>query len=327
MKISNIYIPLLALIVGWTVSCKKIEHEIQDSIVSINEGTPSSVQVGQKLKVGFISNHVRSFEFAIVKEGSTILSEEITLEENEKIISREIDIPNEDSWIGEALLKISYDAGEQTVEKTKEIVFLESNPVMYLVGGSTGAGWSPESATLMRLYDGENSKNKFEIFEYITIDGDGFKFLPSNVGWDNAYGIGGSSGQLLQDGDAGNITVEEDAFYRVRMDADALTYELLKVTWGIIGDATAGGWDTSTDMTFEGARGTYVWKITTNLAQGELKFRYNNAWDFDGIPANLGGNLSELTWDGANISIESAGTYDIELSLSPSGYTASIQKQ
>lgn len=323
----KIYIPLLALIVGWVVSCKKVEHEIKDSIVSINEGTPASIQVGQKLKVGFISNNVRTFEFAIVKDGSSVLSEEITLEGNEKIASREIDIPNEDSWIGEALLKISYDAAGQKVEKTKEIVFLESNPEMYLVGGSTGAGWTPESATPLHLYDAKNSKNKFETFEYITIDGDGFKFLPTNTGWDNGYGIGGSSGTLLQEGDAGNITVEEDAFYRVRMDAEALTYELLKVTWGIIGDATAGGWENSTDMSFEGTKGTYVWKITANLEQGELKFRYNNEWDFDGIPANLGGDLAELTWDGSNIAIESAGTYEIELSLSPTGYTASIQKQ
>lgn len=327
MNIRNIYIPLLALIVGWMVSCKKVEHGIKDSIVSINEGTPGSIQVGQKLKVGFISNNVKTFEFSITKEGSTMLSQEITLEASEKIVSREIDIPNDESWIGEALITISYDTGGQRIEKSKEIVFLESNPMMYLVGGSTGAGWTPESATPLHLYDAENSKNKFEIFEYLTIDGDGFKFLPTNTGWDNGYGIGGSSGTLLQHGDAGNITVEEDAFYRVRMDADALTYELLKVTWGIIGDATAGGWDNGTDMSFEGTKGTYVWKITANLQKGGLKFRYNNAWDFDGIPANLGGNISELTWDGADIAIESAGTYEIELTLSPSGYKASIQSQ
>lgn len=45
-------------------------------------------------------------------------------------------------------------------------------------------------------------------------------------------------------------------------------------------------------------------------------------------PANLGGSLSNLEWDSAdNIIIESAGTYDIELNLHPSGYTATIEKQ
>lgn len=330
MKIYKIHISLLTLMllmVGGFTSCKKVEHEIKDAIVSINEGTPSSVQLGQTLRVGFISNHVNAFEFAIVKDGTAVLTEQVTLEGNEKIISREFEIPNEESWMGEASLRVSYDAGGQRIEKTKAITILESNPEMFIVGGATGAGWEPTLATPMFLYDSENSKDRFESFEYITVDGDGFKFLPTNTGWDNGYGAGASNGVLLQDGDAGNITVDDDAFYRVRMDSEALTYELLKVTWGIIGDATPGSWDNSTDMTFDGGKGTYTWKITTNLSTGEMKFRYNNVWDMDGIPANLGGSPSNLGWDGDNIVIESAGTYDIELNLHPSGYTATIEKQ
>ena len=331
MKIHKIYISLTALvllIMGGFTACKKVVHEIDEAIVSINEGTPGSVQLGQTLRVGFISNNVNAFEFAIVKDGTAVLTEQVTLEGNEKIVAREFEIPNEESWMGDALLQVSYDAGGQRIEKTKPLTILESNPEMFLVGGSTGAGWEPTLATPMFLYNSEISKDQFEIFEYITVDGDGFKFLPTNTGWDNAYGMGTTTGTLLQDEEAGNLEVEENAFYRVRMDAEALTYDLLKVTWGIVGDATPGSWENSTDMTFDGGKGTYTWKITANLAQGEMKFRYNNAWDIDGIPSNLGGELTDLQWDDPNnIVIESAGTYDIELNLHPSGYTATIEKQ
>ncbi|NGM63805.1 SusF/SusE family outer membrane protein [Sphingobacterium sp. SGR-19] len=328
MKTHKIYISLMTVMVlamGWFTSCKKVVHEIDDAIVSINENTPNSVQLGQKLRVGFISNRVNAFEFSIVKDGDALMTEQITLEGDEKILSREFDIPNDGSWMGDVLLQVSYDAGGQRIEKTRALTILESSPEMFLVGGSTGAGWEPPLATPMFLYNSE-SKDKFEIFEYITADGGGFKFLPDKT-WDNAYGLGASAGTLLQAGDAGNITVEENGFYRVRMDAEALTYDLLKVTWGIVGDATAGGWDQSTDMMFEGGKGTYTWKITANLSEGGLKFRYNNAWDFDDIPANLGGDESNLTWGGSNIDITSAGTYNIELNLSPAGYTAKIEKQ
>ncbi|MCY4779297.1 SusF/SusE family outer membrane protein [Sphingobacterium sp. UT-1RO-CII-1] len=320
-----ILIGLLLLLIGFN-SCKKVEHGISEPIVSINETTPSAVQAGQSLKVGFISNNVRSFQIAIVKDSEVLLSEEVSLNEAERIIYRELLIANEASWIGEAQLVLSYDAGGERIEKKKPLLISESNPEMYLVGGSTGAGWVPELATPMFLYNSE-SKEQFDIFEYITVNGDGFKFVPSTSGWDNAYGKGAASGVLLQDEDAENITVDKDDFYRVRMDAKALTYELLKVTWGIVGDATAGGWENSTAMVFSGDKGNYTWKITTSLNKGELKFRYNNEWDIDGFPANLGGDLSNLTWGAGNIAIESAGTYIIELNLDPKGYTAKIDKQ
>lgn len=316
---------LLLLFIGFN-SCKKVEHGISDPIVSINETTPSTVQAGQALKVGFISNNVRAFQIAIVKDAEVLLREDITLNEHEKIVYRELSIANEESWIGEAELLLSYDAGGQRIEKKKTLLISESNPEMYLVGGSTGAGWTPELATPMFLYNSE-SKEQFDIYEYITVNGDGFKFLPTTLGWDKAYGQGSSAGVLLQDKDAGNITVDTDGFYRVRMDAKALTYELLKVTWGIIGDATAGDWNNSTPMVFSGDKGSYTWKITTSLKAGGLKFRYNNEWDIDGFPANLGGDLSNLTWAGGDIVIETAGTYSIELNLNPKGYTAKIDKQ
>jgi len=324
MKLGKIHIymgTLMVLMMGFISSCKKVEHEIDDQIVSINEGTASAIQVGKTLRVGFISNNVRAFDFSIIKDGTILLTEGVSFAENEKIISKEFAIPNDASWVGEALLTVTYDAGGQRMEKTKAIVFQESNPEMFIVGGSIGAGWEPSLSIPMSLYDAE-SKTKFEIFEYIKASDGGFKFLPTNTGWDDAFGAGTTAGTLLQTGDAGNIEATEDGFYRVRMDAEGLTYELLKLNFGVIGNATPGGWDEDTDMTFDGGKGTYTWKVTMNLVPGELKFRANDDWAI-----NFGGTAASLSQDGPNIVIDAAGTYAIELHLNPAGYSATITKQ
>ncbi|MDH5827888.1 SusF/SusE family outer membrane protein [Sphingobacterium sp. SG20118] len=325
MKISKIFRLLLVLCIGvfsFLSSCKKVEHGIDDPIVSINENTLSTIQVGKKLKVGFIANNIKEFTFAIVpvNDSEMLLTEHITVDPNTFILSKDFDIPNEKSWIGEALLKITYTSGGQVIEKTKPITFTESNPQMFVVGGSIAAGWEPTLALPMSLYD-EESKTKFEIFEYVTVDGSGIKFLPTNVDWTDAFGKGASEGILLQDGDAGNITVSEDDFYRIRMDSEAKTYELTKSTWGVIGSATPDGWDSDTDMKFVGSKGIYTWKVTLNLTAGELKFRMDDDWTI-----NIGGTLSSLQQDGANIVIEAAGKYEIELSRTASGYSAKISK-
>lgn len=325
MKMSNIFRLLLVLFVGISSllsSCKKVEHGTDVPIVSINENTASTLQVGKKLKVGFVANRITEFTFSIVpvSAGEALMTENITVDPNTFIVSKEFDIPNQASWIGDALLKITYTSEGQVIEKTKPITFTESNPQMFLVGGSVMAGWEPTLALPMSLYDKE-SKSKFEIYEYVTVDGSGFKFLPSNIDWTDAFGKGASDGILLQNSDAGNITVSSNDFYRIRMDAEAKTYELSKSTWGIIGSATPKGWDSDTDMTFVGSKGVYTWKVTVNLVAGELKFRMDDDW-----AVNIGGDLSSLQQDGANIAIATAGKYDIELSRTVTGYSAKISK-
>ena len=106
------------------------------------------------------------------------------------------------------------------------------------------------------------------------------------------------------------------------MDSEALTYEVEKLSIGIIGDATPTGWDADTDMTFDGGKGTYVWKITINLVPGNIKFRANDDW-----PINFGGTEAEITPGGADIPIAAAGTYDITLDLNPGGYKATLTKK
>lgn len=89
-------------------ACKKVEHSIDDQIVSINESTVSTIQVGKKLKVGFIALNVSTFDFSIEKEGTVLLTQQVSKESNQNIIEREFDIPLDESYIGEAVLKVSF---------------------------------------------------------------------------------------------------------------------------------------------------------------------------------------------------------------------------
>ena len=85
----------------------------------------------------------------------------------------------------------------------------------------------------------------------------------------------------------------------------------LKVTpvvWGLIGDATPGAWDNSTDMTYDEEKG--CWTVIADMIVGGYKFRANNDWGING-----GGDLTDLTADGSNITCAEAGTYKFELYL------------
>lgn len=129
-----------------------------------------------------------------------------------------------------------------------------------------------------------------------------FKFRANNA-WDINYGVTG--GVFKEGGD--NIALETPGDYFFTLDLshpNAYTYSAN--LWGVIGSATPGGWDNDTDMTWDPLDRSMT--VTLALTAGEFKFRANNDW-----PLNLGGSLDALTLDGANIPVNTPGTYVIRL--------------
>ena len=88
---------------------------------------------------------------------------------------------------------------------------------------------------------------------------------------------------------------------------------------GLIGNATPTGWDGDTPMTYDAA--AHVYRLTTTLNDGEYKIRFNGGWDY-----NLGGNISNMVQDGANLKA-TAGEYDIELDLNHWPITLKLTKK
>ena len=108
-----------------------------------------------------------------------------------------------------------------------------------------------------------------------------------------------------------NINMATPGFYYV--EADVMTQSLkatLIESWGLIGAATPGGWDSETAMTYDAEKG--CWSCTVTLTAGEMKFRANGTWD-SGV--DLGGSLDDLVFKGNNINVTEAGTYLIEMYL------------
>lgn len=125
----------------------------------------------------------------------------------------------------------------------------------------------------------------------------------ANHNWDFNYGSSAKNATLNSGGD--NIPVAVESDYSITLDLshpNAYTYSANR--WGLIGDATPGGWDTDTNMTWDATN--KVFTVTLDLIAKAFKFRANDAWD-----VNYGGNLSALTSGGDNIAVAIAGNYTI----------------
>lgn len=143
----------------------------------------------------------------------------------------------------------------------------------------------------------------------------GWKFR-ANDDWDLNYGADAGSSELSEGGD--NIATALEGDYAVTLDLSRpLDYTYRADMWGLIGDATPGGWDNDTDMTWDAVNGNF--KVTVDLTSGTFKFRANHAWDYD-----LGGDAAALCPGGANIPVAEAGNYTI--TLDPWAMTAAITK-
>jgi hypothetical protein len=197
---------------------------------------------------------------------------------------------------------------------------------LYIAGNFQG--WSPSTAP--KIVDkfantGTNTATNYEGYINFTDASPQFKMVKGPDWSFGDHGSGATAWTLTTSGGP-NLTLSDGAgVYKVNANTQALTWSATKITtWGIIGDATPGGWGSSTAMTFNAADGT--WTLTTNLTGGkEMKFRANNDW---GI--NLGDNSprdNKPDYNGSNIPIASDGNYTITLDLGTAGnYAYTIRR-
>jgi len=191
------------------------------------------------------------------------------------------------------------------------------SPNPKILGGSLAAGWSTENAVPMLM----NTVGIYDSYQYITVAGEGFKFVPQNSGWDGDLGTSKTKPGSLVQTEEDNLTVPKDGFYRVRVNMKNMTYLVDETNWGIVGTATPGGATVDTDMTFTNVKGDYVWSADVTLTKGDIKFRANHA---NAINLGADGTGGLLKYGGANIPVE-AGNYHIELSLnSATGFRYTI---
>lgn len=205
---------------------------------------------------------------------------------------------------------------------------------LYLIGSATAAEWNNDAGNI-NMYPLLKNSKKLTEYTYTGFFKGGndfaFKMVAVKGSWKVQYGLGAAtdaqSGTLSTDGGSGNIPVPADGYYKLTIDIAALTYKLEPVaaptvtygTVGIIGDATANGWDASIPMV-QSSFDPHVWTLSgVKLTAGEMKFRANNAWDVSwGIDIEYFGTAAV---GGANIPVSSDWTYDIYFNDATGDYT------
>lgn len=189
--------------------------------------------------------------------------------------------------------------------------FQALDPTVYeaigLIGDATPAGWNastamnkdpndPHSWTLdISLSQGEV---KFRANNSWDVNWGGHSF-PSGTGIQNGSNIAVAAGQYT-------VTfndVTREYFFK-NLNPPVYT------TVGIIGTATAKGWDASTPMQLVRQGDPNDWTLTAFLKAGELKFRANDSWEVNwggtDFPSGMG------TRNGPNIKITDESWYTIK---------------
>ena len=196
-------------------------------------------------------------------------------------------------------------------------------------------GWNPATAPTLNPVPGYPG-----VFEgYVNIAGtgnQGFKYTNApdwnHTNYGDPNGAVGS-GTLTTNGLAGGLSVANGGYYEVSANLNNNTWTTAPTTWSIIGDATPGGWNNDTQMSYDATN--QVWTVTAAMLQaGSYKFRANDAWVID-FGIDNSGNLQYadnplFTYNPNlnNLTVPADGTYKITLDLHVSQhYTYSAVKQ
>lgn len=202
-----------------------------------------------------------------------------------------------------------------------------SYPSLYVPGDYQG--WNPANAPSIVSV---KSNNVYEGYIYIPAGGTMQFKLTAQPDWTPmAYGDGGNGVLIEANYSGGNFNAPSEGYYELTADLNTMTYTVTKTTWSILGDATPGGWDTDTELSYDPAKN--VWEVKADLKPGSFKFRANKAWVIDfGLDSE--GKLAYsdhpvFGYDSSivNIGVSTSGNYTITLDLhNPGNYTYKLKK-
>ena len=215
-----------------------------------------------------------------------------------------------------------------TVTVTPYTVFT-GYPALYVPGDYQG--WNPGAAPKIVSV---LSNDRYEGYIYIPAGGSNQFKLTAQPDWTpTAYGdITGTGDLVVANFAGGNLSVATDGYYEVTADLNTMKWTATKTTWGIIGDASPGGWSTDTQMSYDPA--TQVWTVTCNMsAAGSFKFRANNAWAIN-FGIDSAGKIQYADnpfypYNGSlnNLTVPETGNYTITLDLhDPGNYKFILHK-
>ena len=199
-----------------------------------------------------------------------------------------------------------------------------------LCGDFGGHAWNTESA--LPILKGDPNTGVYHGVVSIYGQEGGFKVIYTNPKDQSVVWLGGtatseaepytftisaSAGNMMQVADGAGGVEGTFVFY---LDLAAAQLTMAPVSSiGLIGSATANGWDAQTNFEYNAETGAMELKNVT-LGEGAYKVRVNDNWGNpweDPYAYNLGGDPNNMTFGGSDIPSE-PGVYDITMNLSTS---------
>ena len=183
-----------------------------------------------------------------------------------------------------------------------------------IIGSATPFGWDRE----VFMFQDPDDSSKYSITLNL-VNGEA-KFR-ADGGWDVNWGAEDFPSGIAEP-DGPNIPIAQAGRYAISFDRSTGEYNFEEQvdfeSIGVIGSATAGGWDEETALSRDPGNPDR-WRGTVTLMEGELKFRANNDW-----AVNWGGNdfpngTAELGGD--NIPVDVAGDYLVSFNTRTLEYT------
>lgn len=228
------------------------------------------------------------------------------------------------------------DDKKTVVEEETPIVVPPVAKSTYLYVPGNYQTWKPETADSITSvkdsagkffgfikYDSTSGKNEFKITRKRAWAGGDFGLDGPSVASTNGDPANPVVTGLLKTANSSNIELPTWGVYQLEVDTVAKKIVATKADWGLIGDATAGGWNTSSPMTYNVATKKFEIKNVPLVGGKNIKFRPNNNWAWTdwGTPNADKSyvNGTDLKSKGTDMAITESGNYDITLDLSVKG--------
>ncbi|MBK7804712.1 MAG: SusF/SusE family outer membrane protein [Saprospiraceae bacterium] len=186
---------------------------------------------------------------------------------------------------------------------TGEYFFYYESPIG-IIGSATPYGWDED----INLFPNATDTNKY--FITLPLIQGAAKFRKDDL-WATNWGSENfPSGIGTQDGK--DIPIPNAGKYSITFDKSTGEYDFQELidfkSIGIIGSATAGGWDNETPLTRDGGNAD-VWKGTVNIKEGEFKFRADSAWTISWGGGTFPSDTASLTGGNIAVTADQAGDY------------------
>ncbi len=264
-----------------------------------------------------------------VQVGEDVLTKSLTGKEISKIATEIGLVPNEFSTV---VVRVQSEMDRKAYSKpislsVKTYQAVTDFPSLWIAGDFQG--WDIGNAVKISAY------REAGVYEgYINVTGASNEFkIYTLKEWDSqSYGDGLDGKLVVANCACSNFKVPSNGVYNVIMNLNTMTYVLTKVEWGILGDASPGGWATDTELDFDPI--TQLWSVTADMkSDGSFKFRANKDWALD-FGLNAEGELVNSNHPGyayddtvQNVTVPSTGNYTITLDLrDPGNFNYKLKK-